>query len=313
MKPSAALSLGKTMRFLVEAVPFFAFMALFRLIGIDAASALGGFIGRHIFYRLPTAKTARQNLTAAYPDKSPEEIETVVRQVCDNLGRVVGEYSHLDKITGGPGQRLAIEGAQNGTDAIAHGKGVMFISGHLANWETMPITAAYLGFEGGLVYRPPNNPYVARWISKQRAKGCPAEQISKGAKGTRRIFTLLRRGKCILMLVDQKTYEGVPVPYFGRDVLTTSAPASLALKMGSVLLPTSCQRTKGAHFRVKINPPITFTPTGDAKADEIALTAKITAAVEAMVREDPAQWLWIHHRWTTPRDIEKMKVLGIGV
>jgi KDO2-lipid IV(A) lauroyltransferase len=312
MKAQAALSLGKTIRFLGEAVPFFAFMALFRLIGIDAASALGGFIGRHIFYRLPPAKTARQNLKAAYPDKTPEEIEAIVRQVCDNLGRVVGEYSHLDKIRCGPGQRIDVDGVENGEEAIARGKGVMFISGHLANWETMLITATCLGYEGGLVYRPPNNPYVARWISKQRAKGCSAEQISKGAKGTRRIFTLLRRGKCILMLVDQKTYEGVPVPYFGRDVLTTPAPASLALKMGSVLLPTSCKRTKGAHFRVKINPPIAFTPSGDSEADVVALTAKITAAVEAMVREDPAQWLWIHHRWTTPRDIEKMKAQGIA-
>ena len=312
MKASADLSFVKTMRFLGEALPFFAFMALFRLIGIDAASALGGFIGRHIFRHLGPAKTARQNLKAAYPDKTPGEIEVIVRQVCDNLGRVVGEYSHLDKIRCGPGQRIDVDGTENSVEAIARGKGVMFISGHLANWETMPITAACLGYEGGLVYRPPNNPYVARWINKQRAKGSPAEQISKGAKGTRRIFTLLRRGKCILMLVDQKTYEGVPVPYFGRDVLTTPAPASLALKMGSVLLPTSCKRTKGAHFRVKINPPIAFTPSGDSEADVVALTAKITAAVEAMVREDPAQWLWIHHRWTTPRDIEKMKAQGIA-
>jgi len=313
MTATPALSLGKTLRFLAEAALFFPFMALFRLIGLDAASALGGFIGRHLFYRLRPAQTARENLTAAYPDKTPAEIDSIVRQVCDNLGRVVGEYSHLDKIRVGPGQRIEVVGAENGSAAVARGKGVMFISGHLANWETMPITAGCLGYEGGLVYRPPNNPYVARWIVKQRAKGGPAEQITKGATGTRRIFTLLRRGKCILMLVDQKTYEGVPVPYFGRDVLTTSAPASLALKMGAVLLPTSCQRLRGAHFRVTINPPITFTPTGDAKADEIALTAKITAAVEAMVRQDPAQWLWIHHRWTTPRDIAKMKAQGIRV
>jgi Kdo2-lipid IVA lauroyltransferase/acyltransferase len=311
MKTSAGLSFGKKLRFLGEAAPFFAFMALFRLIGIDAASALGGFIGRHIYSHLPTANTARQNLKAAYPDKTPDEIEAIVRQVCDNLGRVVGEYSHLDKMTLGPGQRIEIDGTEYADAAIAAGKGVMFISGHLANWEAMPIAAAHLGYEGGLVYRPPNNPYVARWITKQRGVRGPAEQITKGAQGTRRIFTLLRRGKSIFMLVDQKTYEGVPVPFFGRDALTTSAPASLALKMGSALLPTSCKRVNGAHFRMTINPPVTFTPTGDAEADVLALTAKITAAVETMVRKDPAQWLWTHHRWTTPRDIEKMKAQGI--
>lgn len=312
MKAPDALSLGKKIRFLGEAVPFYAFMALFRALGIDAASSLGGFIGRNVFRYLGQAKIARDNLKAAYPEKSAAEIEAIVRQVCDNLGRVVAEYPHLDKLTLGPGQRIEVEGTEHAEAAIAHGKGVMFISGHLANWEVMPITASLLKYDGAIVYRPPNNPYVANWISKQRAKLGPAEQFSKGAKGTRRIFTHLRRGKSIFMLVDQKTYEGVPVAYFGREALTTSAPASLSLKMGSVLLPTSCTRTHGAHFRVKIGAPLEFAPTGDSDADTLALTAKITAAVEAMVRKDPAQWLWIHRRWTTPRDIEKMKKLGLA-
>lgn len=317
MTAPAAISFGKTLRYLGEATPFFPFMGLFRLLGIDAASAAGGFIGRHVFYRLPTANTARTNLKTAYPEKTPAEIEAIVREVCDNLGRVVGEYSHLDKMTLGPGERIEIEGIEHAEAAIARGKGVMFISGHLANWETMPIAAAHLGYEGGLVYRPPNNPYVARWITRQRAKRGPAEQITKGAQGTRRIFTLLRRGKCIFMLVDQKTYEGVPVPFFGHDAMTTPAPASLALKMGSALLPTSCERVNGAHFRMKIYPAIEFEPSGNAEQDVLALTAKITAAIEAIVRKRPSQWLWIHRRWTLPRDLIKMKKIqaagGSGV
>jgi KDO2-lipid IV(A) lauroyltransferase len=311
MKDPNALSFGKTLRFLGEALPFFAFMGLFRLIGLDAASALGGFLGRHLFRLLPPAGIARDNLKAAYPEKTAAEIEIIVRQICENLGRVVAEYPHLDKMNFGPGGRIEVEGAQNGYDAVGRGKGVMFVSGHLANWEILAATGEHLGYEGELVYRPPNNPFVARWITKQRAKRGPVGQITKGAQGTRRIFTLLRRGKSIYMLVDQKTYEGVGVPYFGREALTTSAPASLALKMGSALVPVACQRTKGAHFRVTIHPALEFTPTGDSEADTLALTAKITAAIEKMVRDDPGQWTWTHRRWTTPRDIEKMKAMGI--
>jgi Kdo2-lipid IVA lauroyltransferase/acyltransferase len=307
-----APTLGKTIRYLGEAALFFPFMALFRLIGIDRASGLGGFVGRHLFYRLPPANTARNNLQTAYPDKGPEEIEAIIRSVCDNLGRVVAEYNHLDKMTLRPRPRIEIEGTEHAQAAIAAGKGVMFISGHLANWEVMPIAAQHLGYDGGLVYRPPNNPYVARWISRQRATLGPAEQISKGAHGTRRIFTLLRRGKCIFMLVDQKTYEGVPAPFFGRDALTTSAPATLALKMGSALLPTSCERLNGAHFRVKIDPPILFEPSGNSEQDVLALTAKINASIEAIVRARPSQWLWIHRRWTMPRDLLKMKAQAAG-
>jgi Kdo2-lipid IVA lauroyltransferase/acyltransferase len=312
MTAPLGLSIGKTLRYLGEAALFFPFMALFRAMGIGAASATGGFIGRHVFYRLPPAETARNNLKAAFPDKSPEEVEQIVRAVCENLGRVVGEYAHLDKMTLGPGLRIEIDGTEHAEKAIAAGKGVMFISGHLANWEVMPIAAAHLGYEGGLVYRPPNNPYVDRWISRQRGKLGPTEQITKSAQGTRRIFTLLRRGKCIFMLVDQKTYQGVPVPFFGRDAMTTSAPASLALKLGSTLLPASCERVNGAHFRMRIYPPIEFEAGGGSERDVLALTAKINATIEAIVRHRPNQWLWTHRRWTTPRDIIKMKAQGNG-
>ncbi len=109
------------------------------------------------------------------------------------------------------------------------------------------------------------------------------------------------------MLADQKTYQGVPAPFFGRDALTTPVPASLALKMGSALVPVSCVRLDGAHFRMTIHPPITIKPSGNNERDVLALTAKMNAKIEEVVRKRPSQWLWVHRRWTTPRDLIKMK------
>ena len=302
-----SLTTAKRLRYWAEAAPFHLFMGLFRLLGIDAASALGGFIGRHVFYRIgPVTNRARDNLRAAYPQMTPQDIERIVREMCDNLGRTVAEYPHLDKLKlTGERPRLEIVGKENADAAIARGKGVMFISGHFANWEAMPVMATQLGYEGGLVYRPPNNPYVDRYISRMRASAGPQIQISKGAQGTRRIFTLLRRGLCILMLVDQKTEQGVAAPFFGRDAMTTPAPAALALKLGAALLPASNERLGGARFRMSVHPPIEFAPSGDHEADIAALTARINEAMEACVRARPSQWLWIHRRWTTPRDAIK--------
>jgi len=295
------------LRYGAEALPFYLFMGIFKLLGIDAASALGGFIGRHIFYRVkPVADRARENLKAAYPEMPRAEMESIIREMFDNLGRTVAEYPHLSKLkVTGPNPRLEIAGKEHAEAAIAAGKGLMFISGHFANWEAMPVTATELGYEGALVYRPPNNPYVDRYISRMRASAGPKIQISKGAQGTRKIFTTLRRGQAILMLVDQKTDQGVAAPFFGRDAMTTPAPAALALKLGAALLPTSNERLNGARFRMNIRPPIEFTPSGDHEADIVALTAKINAAVEDCVRARPSQWLWIHRRWTTPRDAIK--------
>jgi len=304
---SPNLPLRDVLRYGAEALPFYLFMGIFKLLGIDAASALGGFIGRHIFYRVkPVADRARENLKAAYPEMPRAEMESIIREMFDNLGRTVAEYPHLSKLkVTGPNPRLEIAGKEHAEAAIAAGKGLMFISGHFANWEAMPVTATELGYEGALVYRPPNNPYVDRYISRMRASAGPKIQISKGAQGTRKIFTTLRRGQAILMLVDQKTDQGVAAPFFGRDAMTTPAPAALALKLGAALLPTSNERLNGARFRMNIRPPIEFTPSGDHEADIVALTAKINAAVEDCVRARPSQWLWIHRRWTTPRDAIK--------
>ena len=308
----APLPLGDKLRYGLEAAAFFTGIGLFRLMGLAASSAVGGFVGRHLFYRVgPIMNRARGNLRAAFPEKSEEEIEIIVREMCDNLGRTVAEYAHLGKFKlEGDNPRLEIANRELGEAACASGKGVMFFSGHLSNWEMMPFTAHQLGFRGGEVYRPQNNPIIDRWLVAQRAANGPAEQIAKGPAGTRKIFTLLRRGKAVFLLADQKTNEGIAAPFFGRDAMTTPAPAMFALKLGSILLPSSNERLGGSRFRITIHPPLQFEPTGDQERDVYALTCAISDKIEEMVRARPSQWLWIHRRWPTNREQDQLRNRG---
>jgi KDO2-lipid IV(A) lauroyltransferase len=304
----SSLTLGQKLRYGAEAGAFFLLMGFFKILGLDAASAVGGFIGRHIFYRTSVSSRARRNLKAAFPEKSDAEIEAIVLEMWDNLGRTVAEYPHLDKLSiKGTDPRIVIDGTAISNAAIAAGNGVMFASGHFGNWEIMPAVAMQLGYDGALVYRPQNNPYVDNWVVRQRGKLGPKEHIGKGARGTRRVFTLLRNAKSIFLLVDQKTNEGIPVTFFGRDAMTTPLPAALALKMGATLLPTSNERLKGARFKMRIREAVQITPSGNHDEDVRALTAKITETIEQIVRERPSQWLWIHRRWPTPRDVASGK------
>ena len=306
-------SVTSRLRYGAEAAAFFAGIGFFRLIGLAASSAVGGFVGRNIFYRVrPIMNRARENLRSAFPEKSDAERETIVLAMCDNLGRTVAEYAHLGKFSmHGEDPRLEIVNIEGGQAAVARGKGVMFFSGHFANWEMMPFAAAQLGFEGGEVYRPQNNPYIDRWLVRQRAANGPKDQIAKGVQGTKRIFTLLRRGKSIFLLADQKTNEGIAAPFFGREAMTTPAPAMLALKLGAVLLPASNERLKGSRFRVTIHPPLIFAPTGDHDRDVYLLTCAINDTVERCVRANPSQWLWIHRRWPTTRDQDRLRDRGV--
>jgi KDO2-lipid IV(A) lauroyltransferase len=300
---SAQLSFYWRLRYRAEATVFFAFMAAFKSLPVDAASALGGFIGRHLLTHTPIDLRARRNLEAAFADRSPAELAAIRREMWDNLGRTIAEYPHLNAFRmRGDHPRIIVEGLEHVRFAQQTGKGIIFVSGHFANWEILPITASDCGLEGGSVYRPVNNPYVDAWTVAQRTQNGPKHMITKGPQGTRRIFSLLRQAKAIFMLVDQKTNEGIPAQFFGRMAMTTPAPAVLALKLGAILLPTSNERLAGARFKVTVHPPIMAIASDDHERDVLNLTQQINDVIEAVIRRRPSQWLWIHRRWPKTGD-----------
>jgi len=303
----------RRVRYWLEAAFFFAAMGFFRLFGLDRASEVGAWIGRNIFAPLPLSRRARENLKLAYPDMAEVEMSRIVRAMWDNLGRIGAEYAYLDDIHSvGVNLRIRISGTENIDAAIGRGKGIILFSGHLANWEIMQGTVKDCGLVGGVIVRPTNNPYVNLYLEKARTRNGMPEQIAKGARGTRRVFTLLRQGKAICMLVDQRASEGIPAPFFGQDVMTTPVPAALALKLGASLVPVSNERLRGSTFHVRFHPLIEPEHTGDYDRDLLALTARITRFVEDRVRERPGEWLWIHKRFQVKGAALRKRALAIA-
>lgn len=289
---------AKMFRYRLEALGFFAIIGFFRLFGPDRASNIGGFIGRKIGPSTGMARRAARNLDAAYPGMNSESKKAILSEMWDNLGRVLAEYAHLDAMhTTGPNPRLEIVGEQYAREAYAAGKGVIMVSGHFANWEVMPFALKDGGGEGGTMVRPANNPIVNRWLENARARNGLSEMIPKGEQAAWATVGLLRKGKIVCMLIDQRASEGILVPFFGRDAQTTPAPAALALKMGCAVLPAWNERIGPARFRLSVYPPLAFETTGELKRDIEAYTAALTRFIEERVRERPGQWLWIHKRW----------------
>jgi Kdo2-lipid IVA lauroyltransferase/acyltransferase len=296
------LSLSERLRYGAEATVFFAFMGLFRLLGLETASKVGGWIGRNLLSLLPPDRVARANLAASFPEMSARERNAIRRAMWDNLGRVVGEYPHLARFSPhGEDPRITYDLPNGVTIEGMKNRPLMFLSAHLGNWEVMPILAHQLGLEGAAVVRPPNNPFVADWVARQRRIKGPDTLIAKH-NAARGMLAQLRADKMLCMLVDQKLREGVAVPFFGRDAMTTPAPAVLVLKTNAHLVFASNKRLPGPRFHVTVWPDIDFVPTGNEAEDCHRLTAAITARIEEMVRVDPSQWLWIHNRWPTERD-----------
>ena len=163
-----------------------------------------------------------------------------------------------------------------------------------------------VGLDGAAVVRPPNNPFIADWVARQRRINGPSTMIAKH-NAARGMLTQLRAGRMLCMLMDQKLREGIAVPFFGHDAMTTPAPAALALKTGARVVLAANRRLPGPRFHVTVYEPPAITPSGDEAQDTKALTAAFTLGIEEIVRADPGQWLWIHNRWPTKRDAELMR------
>ncbi|MBN8531115.1 MAG: lauroyl acyltransferase [Alphaproteobacteria bacterium] len=285
--------LRKIRRLFIYALTRFLFGTL-RLLPLDAASAIGGWLGRTLGPLLPFTRRADTNLQIAFPAMPKEERDRIVRAMWDNLGRTFAEFPHLD--TREMSTRIHVEGTEIVDAFLASGKPGIFISGHFANWEIIPKTAADYGISLQLVYRPANNPYVDALVQRMRG-ATHGGLVAKGRRTGMAILQFLKEGKHIGMLVDQKMNQGIAVPFFGHDAMTSPVVVTFALRREAVVLPVWVERTKGCRFTLHVHPPLEIPATGDREKDIYNGTAQINALLESWIRRDPKQWFWLHRRW----------------
>ncbi|HIJ62783.1 MAG TPA: lauroyl acyltransferase, partial [Rhodospirillaceae bacterium] len=225
----------------LEAALIWLLFHAFRLLPLDAASAVGGWIGRHAGPRLSVSRRARRNLQAAMPALSAGEREQVLRRMWDNLGRTVAEFPHIEDFAFGPGQRVEVEGEEHILALRDDGRPGLLFSGHLANWELMGPTAFHYGLRVHLVYRAANNRYL-HWLYRRGRHNEGVTLIPKGSAGARTALGLLAKGEHVGMLVDQKMNDGIAAPFFGRPAMTAPALAAFALKYDCPVLPARILR-----------------------------------------------------------------------
>ncbi|MGE0409831.1 MAG: lysophospholipid acyltransferase family protein [Amphiplicatus sp.] len=280
-----------------------ALLGLFRVMGVDRASAFSGKTLRAVGPLLrPISKRADDNLRLIFPDWDEEKRRAVIADVFENLGRTVAEYAHLDAFDpADPRGRLEVIGIERVADIVLNREPAIYVSGHFANWEILPIILRHVGVDFGLVYRAVNNPLIDELIIKLRGEAFSRLQVPKGRLSGRALMDALARGGSLAMLVDQKLNEGVVVPFLGHPAKTATAAARLALRYSVPVIPGSIERVDGARFRIHVHEPIRYPATGDLSTDVTALTTLINQSIGAAILDHPEQWLWFHRRWAKPQ------------
>lgn len=277
-------------------------IAIFRCMSLNAASACGGWLGRTLGPRLKAHRHAERNLSAAMPELDNAARQRVLHAMWDNLGRVVGEYAHLDSFaidTEAQRHQIEIAGAEHLAWLRDEGRPALFFSAHYGNWELIGLVAAQLGVDLLQVYRAANNPLTERLLQALRMP-LGGRHVPKGSLAAREILRALRQRESVGMLVDQKLNTGIAVPFFGRDAMTAPAIAEFALHLDCPIIPARVERLNGTRFRVTIEAPIHLQKTGDHQRDVYDALLLINRRLEDWIRARPDHWFWVHKRW--PKD-----------
>ena len=206
-----------------------------RLIDPDVMANVAGSFMRRIGPFLPEHRIGRANLTAAFPEKSPAEVDTILRGVWDNVGRVAAEFAYLDHLSDfdpwHPERPARIQAPHADIERLfkmmEDGKPALIFGAHFANWELPAVCAAACNVDTAVLYRRPNIPAIDKWLHKTRAANMGG-LIPAGLDAPIKIAEALERGTHIGMLVDQYYVRGVDVIFFGRRTKANPLLARLA-------------------------------------------------------------------------------------
>jgi len=247
---------------------------------------------------------ALSNMRRAFGrERSEREIASIAVSIFENLGMNLFEFLRIPWLTRESLKGyVGCDGLENLTEALKGGRGVIFVTAHLGNWELM---AAWYGLNGhpvDVVVRDIDNPIVDDFVRWMRTRS--GNRVIPKRSSMRGLLRTLKGGGIVGILLDQNVTwsEGVFVDFFGRLACTNKGAALLAAVSGSPVVPTFIVR-EGRGHRIIIGHEIEVVRSGKRSSDAVENTARFTSAIEKMVRSYPDQWFWIHQRWKSrPED-----------
>jgi Kdo2-lipid IVA lauroyltransferase/acyltransferase len=274
-----------------------------RLFPYDKTADTAAWWGRKIGPLTREHRIGREQLEATFPEKSPAEIEKIIDGVWDNLGRLVADFAHLDRLMAdavAPNKPSRLDFADRSAEIYIKlandGKPALVFAAHFGNWEMPAMCARYTGLESAALYRGPNIEAVERWVEQTRGP-IMGELIPTSLEAPVKIADALKRGAHVGMLVDQYYVRGVDVTFFGRKTTANPLIARLAQHFDCPIHGTRIIRLPGNKFWGEVTEEIEPARDANGEVDITGTMQIITDVIEGWVREYPEQWLWLHRRW----------------
>jgi KDO2-lipid IV(A) lauroyltransferase len=237
-------------------------------------------------------RVAMRNLSLALPQANAANIIDAGFQSIARVLVAFAKFPTIDRAS--VHQWIRCEGAEHFENALQAGRGVLFATAHLGNWELSAFAHAILTGPMNVVVRPLDNPWIDRMVERRR--GISGNRIIGKRDIARPILKALAANEAVGILIDQNSMpdSGVFVDFFGVPACTGTGFAKLAARSGAAVIPGfALWSAEERLYVLRFYPPVPM--TGDAACD----TAALQRVLEEIVRAHPDQWLWIHRRWKT--------------
>ncbi len=279
---------------------------LLSLLPLAPALALGALLGRLAW--LFAGKHRRlmlEHLALAFPEKSEPLRRAIAKRSLVHLGRLVTELIAArsyaarmrEYVSLAPGSEEVVRAA------MARGKGVLFVAGHIGNWELLARRLAMVVQPNAVIAKRNADAKLNALVARFREEGGVRTLWREDPATGRQIIRLFRQGGGLGVLIDQDTrVQGVFAPFFGRLAFTPRAIGDLALRFrAAVLVVTSHRRgsAPGDGHELVVE-ELSFDPCpSDREAEVLRIVGAALAIQERAIREHPEEWVWMHERWKT--------------
>ena len=270
------------------------FFIFFKIIGPKKSSDVSGKIFEIIGPFFRSKKVIRNNIKRALPEIDENNLKNIENSMWNNYGRIFAEYIFLKDFRYGKlASEVQIEGKEILNDIKENNKQVIFISGHLSNFELMAMFIEKSGINLSAIYRPLNNIFLNGIMESIRKKYICKNQIKKGLAGLKKLIKLKKKNYSTALMIDQRVSEGILSPLFNEKALTTTIPAQLVKKFNIPIVPVYIERINGLKFKITINQPLSF----PQNLTQQQITDNLNQILEKFILIKPENWIWSHNRW----------------
>ncbi len=275
----------------------------FGTLGFRRASSLGARVA--LLGHRPLGirrRVVERQIAAAFPDWDAARVVRTARESYESLGRTTTETAVLSRSD----RATIVDLFEEPEDwhvierAMARGRGVILVAGHLGNWELAGSYLAARGTNIEAVARQMENPLFDGYLTRTRSR--IGMKVIYDGDAVRRVPRVLRDNGVVAFLIDQGAagLASTWVPFFGRYAKTPRGPAVFALRLGSPVIFVAPLRRPDGRFTMGLE-EVPVRETGDRNADVDRIVADYTAALERWVRRSPGQYFWHHRRWKHQR------------